>query len=311
MSSIVMKNKEMHQFRFTVFTPTYNRAHTLERLYHSLQKQNFTDFEWLIIDDGSTDGTKALFEKWALEKNDFSIHYYIKQNGGKHTAINEGLDKAQGELFFTADSDDFLTPDALQKVNSWVIALPKNEKFCGVVGNWGSRPDKTPNTIFTDEWRDANLLERYPEVSSAPIDGERAFVFFTNIHKKYKYPEFINEKFMTEAVAWNRMAHDEYKMRVYNDIIYIYKFLPNGLTMSGSKIFIDNPKGYALWLKEKAKFCNYSTVMKYKMYYSYFCSQKNRLTGKEIAANIGTSYFVIYASSVLHKLKTMYSRFFI
>ena len=297
----------MSKFRVTVFTPTYNRANTLERLYQSLQAQTFTDFEWLIIDDGSSDGTKTLFEKWILDKNPFPIHYHFKENGGKHTAINYGLDKAEGQLFFTADSDDYLTNDALQKVNKWIEDLPRNEKFCGVSGNLGLNFNETPNTIFTGEWRDANLLERYPEFSDQPVDGERALVFFTEIHKKYKYPEFENEKFITEAVSWNRMGNDGFKMRIYNDIIYIYKFLPNGLTLSGSKIFIENPKGFGLWLREKAQFCNYTTTMKLKMYYSYYCSQKYSMSMKNIAENIGTSSFIILFLSLVHSFKSFFT----
>ena len=288
-----------YKYNITVFTPTYNRAHTLERLYKSLQIQTFKDFEWLVIDDGSTDETKVLFKKWLTEKNAFPIHYYRKENGGKHTAIYVGLDKAQGELFFTADSDDYLTADALQKVNNCVASLPENEKFCGVVGNMGYNLTETPNTIYKGEWRDASLLERYPQFSENPIDGERAFVFFTEIHRKYRFPVFENEKFMTEAVSWNRMAKDGYKMRVFNDIIYIYKYLPNGLTLSGSKMFIDNPKGYALWLREKADLCNYSFFTKFKMYYSYFLTQKNKLSRKEIAANIGANTLTIVILSYL------------
>lgn len=294
-------------FKITVFTPTYNRAHTLLRLYQSLQQQTFTDFEWLVIDDGSSDDTSVLFEKWLDEENDFPIRYHIKENGGKHTAINFALDRADGDLFFTADSDDYLTADALQKVNNWACTLPKNEKFCAVVGNWGYSDQETPNTIFKGSWRDANLLERYADFSKNPVDGERAWVFFTAIHKKYKYPEFENEKFITEAVAWNRMGSDGYKMRVYNDIIYIYKFLPNGLTLSGSKIFVENPKGYGLWLREKAQFCNYNYFMKIKMIYSYFTTQRNRLTHKEIAQNIGTSTSVIFFLSCLYSLKRVFS----
>lgn len=295
----------MFKRRITVFTSTYNRAYTLERLYKSLQNQTFIDFEWVVIDDGSNDGTNLFFEKWLAEKNSFSIQYYQKENGGKHTAINLGLEKANGELFFTADSDDFLTEDALEKVNDWINSLPENEKFCGVAGNWGYNQNDTPNTIFVGEWRDANLLERYPEFSDMPVDGERAFVFFTEIHKRYKYPVYENENFMTEAVVWNRMGKDGYKMRVYNDIIYIYKFLPNGLTLSGSKIFIDNPKGYGLWLKEKAQFCDYDFIMKLKMIYSYFISQKNNLSKNEIAKNIGTSYYTILFLSFLYSLKRL------
>lgn len=296
----------MFKHRITVFTPTYNRAHTLERLYQSLQKQTFTNFEWLIIDDGSTDSTKLLFEQWISENNSFPIHYHLKENGGKHTAINLGLDKAQGELFFTVDSDDYLTELALEKVNNWANSLPKDEKFCGVVGDMGINDHYTPNTIYDGKWRDANLLERYPEVSNNPIDGERAYVFFSEIHRKYKHPVFEHEKFITEAVAWNRMAHDGYKMRVYNEIIYIYKYLPNGLTLSGSRMFIENPKGYGIWLREKSEFCNFSVILKHRLVYSYYVSQKNRLSNKEIAKNIGVSFFTIMFMSFLYSLKHLF-----
>ena len=294
------------KYQFTVFTPTYNRAFTLERLYRSLQSQTFTNFEWLIIDDGSTDETKLLIDQWVLEENPFPIHYYLKDNGGKHTAINVGLQRAQGQLFLTADSDDYLTSDALQKVNLWTTTIPENEKFCGVAGNWGFSATETPNTIFEGMWRDANLLERYPEFSQNPIDGERAFVFFTDIHRQYIYPEYEDEKFITEAVSWNRMANDGYKMRVFNDIIYIYKFLPNGLSLSGSKMFINNPKGYALWLREKADFCKDSFFTKFKMYYSYVLTQKDKLSKKEIADNIGTKPFIIILISYISRIKKLF-----
>lgn len=296
----------MSKYKITVFTPTYNRAHTLERLYKSLQKQTFTDFEWLVIDDGSLDNTRMLFDLWLKESNVFPIKYYFKNNGGKHTAINYGLDKAKGDLFFTADSDDYLLEDALQKVSAWADSLPENEKFCGVVGNWGYSVNDTPNTVFDGDFRDANFLERYPEFSENPIDGERAFVFFTDIHKKYKYPEYENEKFMTEAITWNRMAHDGYKIRVYNDIIYIYKYLPGGLSLSGFQLFYDNPKGYGLWLKEKAEFINYNYNKKISMYYSYFFTQKNKLSIKEIAENIGSSYFIMKILYFYYKVKKIY-----
>ena len=131
--------------KVTVFTPTYNRAYILENLYRSLQRQSFTDFEWLVVDDGSSDGTKALFERWQKEDNLFPIRYCYKENGGKCRAINYGLKLAQGELFFTVDSDDYLTDDALEKVALWESTLPKDQKFCGIVANGGQSPTETPN----------------------------------------------------------------------------------------------------------------------------------------------------------------------
>ena len=176
------------RYKITVFTPTYNRAYILENLYRSLQRQSFTDFEWLVVDDGSSDGTKALFERWQKEDNPFPIRYCYKENGGKCRAINYGLRLAQGELFFTVDSDDYLTDDALEKVALWESTLPKDQKFCGIVANRGHSPTETPNTRFHEAYLDGNAFDMYGR-----IDGERALIFYTEIHRKYLYPEFPGE----------------------------------------------------------------------------------------------------------------------
>ena len=83
----------------TLFTPTYNRVHLLSRLYNSILMQDVIDVEWLIVDDGSIDDTEALIENFKKESI-INIRYYKKSNGGKHTAINFGLQYAKGELFF-------------------------------------------------------------------------------------------------------------------------------------------------------------------------------------------------------------------
>jgi len=88
------------KYKITLFTPTYNRAYILETLYRSIQRQTFRDFEWLVIDDGSSDNTEELVRSWMNDGNDFPIRYYKQPNGGKCRAINRGLDLAEGELFF-------------------------------------------------------------------------------------------------------------------------------------------------------------------------------------------------------------------
>ncbi len=85
--SSAISNAE-YQKRITVFTPTYNRAYILPQLYHSLQRQSFLNFEWLIVDDGSTDDTEKTVQQWIEEENPFAIVYCKQQNGGKHRAIN-------------------------------------------------------------------------------------------------------------------------------------------------------------------------------------------------------------------------------
>lgn len=294
--------------RITVFTPTYNRAYIIENLYRSLQRQTFRDFEWLIVDDGSTDHTEEVVEAWQRENNDFPIRYYKKENGGKCRAINYGIDRAEGELFFNVDSDDYLTDDALEKVASWVDTLPKDGSFCGVVGNLGTAPDVTPNTPLNAPYRDATLLERYADYAKHPIDGERAPVFFTEIQKKYKYPEFEGEKFVTPAVTWNRMAHDGYKVRVFDDIIWVYEYQPDGLTANVGRNFIKNPRGAGLWQREKAQFIGDPLRKKMMMWYTFYCDhtacdEAYRLSAKQCATYIGAPLPFMWGVSAIRYLK--------
>src|SRR6478672_7236545 len=93
---------------FSVVTATYNRAHTLGRTYESLQAQTFRDFEWIIVDDGSTDGTGSLVSGWAQESS-FPIRYVSQENGGKHTALNHAVSVARGTFLASVDSDDWYT----------------------------------------------------------------------------------------------------------------------------------------------------------------------------------------------------------
>lgn len=291
--------------KITVFTPTYNRGYIIENLYKSLQRQYFTDFEWLVVDDGSTDNTEELFSKWIQENNDFDIRYYKKENGGKHRAINYALDRAKGELFFTVDSDDYLTDDALEKINRWEQELEKSKKFAGIVANIGYAKNKTVNNLFKEEYLDLDLLQRYTyeEDGKKVLDGERAYIFYTDIHRLYKYPEFEGEKFMTEAVTWNRMANDGYLVRYYNDIIWIFEYLEDGLTKAGNKLFLDNPRGYALWLKEKTIFQNGIKIDLFKLYYTLYCEFYKIYSIEEIADFIGISKYKVKIISLLKMIK--------
>ena len=281
----------------TVFTPTYNRAYILGDLYHSLQRQTCMDFEWLIVDDGSADDTKALVASWQGEENLFPIRYVYQENGGKCRAINRGLKEANGRLFFTVDSDDYLTDDAIEKVIRWDGELPKDGHFCGYVGNRGITPTQTPNRLFPGGYLDGTALDRYDQV-----DGERAFVFYTEIHRKYLYPEFPGEKFLTEAVTWDLMAHDGYKMRFYNDIIWIWEYKDDGLTRAGYRVFLENPQGTGLFFRQKAEFLHYSLWNKLTLWYGYATDAMDRCTDEQIASYIGMPKALVPPCRWLHGL---------
>lgn len=286
----------MKTYKLTICTPTYNRAYILNNLYVSLQEQICKDFEWLVIDDGSSDNTEELISSLINSNNDFPVRYYKKENGGKCSAINLGLDLAEGELFLVVDSDDMLTTDAVQKIIELESTIEDKSKFCGVSFNLGTDVVSTPNNIFEGEYKDATLLDRY-----TILNGERAFAFYTKIHRKYKYPVFKDEKFMTEAVSWNRMANDGYLMRFSNEIICLYEYRDDGLTKAGITIFINNPHGYGLWLKEKDVFLSKGFIDKLKTYYSFICELKNTYDDKTIAECIDIHIITVKILKAIHK----------
>lgn len=300
--SWIVRSKAMK--KITVFTPTYNRAYILDNLYESLRRQSFQDFEWLIIDDGSIDNTEELVRGWIAEENKFPIRYYKVPNGGKCRAINRALELAQGELFFTVDSDDYLTDDALEKVDYWFQNIDSFGSVQGVVANRGYTEKDTMNYLFEEEYLDKSLLEIYSfkRDNRQVFDGERAFIFYTEFHKKYRYPEFENERFMTEAVAWNRMAADGYKMRFYNDIIWVFEYKEDGLTKAGSRMFLDNPRGYGLWLREKAEFEKRSFIQKLRMIYTFTCDLSEVHNLRTIADSIGSSMTLVWGMWTIHRI---------
>ena len=293
-----------YPYKITVFTPTYNRAYILETLYRSLQRQTYQNFEWLVVDDGSSDHTQELVTSWQQEENPFPIRYFKQENGGKCRAINRGLEQAQGELFFTVDSDDYLTDDALEKVVAWDAELPDRSQYCGFVGNRGTTPTETPNRLFEGGYLDGTALDRYTmvEPNHVLVDGERAFVFYTEVHRKYLYPEFPGEKFLTEAVTWDLMARDGYKMRYYNDIIWIWEYKPDGLTRAGYKVFLDNPQGTGLFFRQKAELLNYSLKDKLILWYGYATDAMDRCTDKQIAEYIDMPLWLVPPIRWIHGL---------
>ena len=285
-----------YDYKITVFTPTYNRAYIIENLYRSLCRQTYRDFEWLVVDDGSTDSTELLFQR-LMGEADFPIQYYKKENGGKHTAINTGLSLAKGELFFTVDSDDWLTDDALHKILQWEQELPKNKKYCGFAGRLMDTKGNISGAKSEIRYLDGTTMDRY-----SIADGERAMIFYTSIHREYTYPVYPGESFMTEAIAWNRMAKDGYMFRFYNDVIWIYEYQPDGLTKAGNSLFVKNPMGYGLFIREKADILKLRGKSRFMLYYSFCCEMSNFYSCKQLSAFLDIPLYYVKSILWLHKL---------
>jgi glycosyltransferase involved in cell wall biosynthesis len=229
----------------TVFTPTYNRAYRLKKLYQSLAEQTFKNFEWVIIDDGSIDETEDIVSSFQLENN-IQIQYIKQENGGKHRAINKGLEFAKGALFFIVDSDDRLPFNALEIIIRNYDQIKNNTNVAGVVGRkaYFDKQKVGSQDKFDSLITDA-LSIRYKE----NLQGDLAEVFKTEILKTFVFPEISNEKFCPEALIWNRIAQ-KYKLLYFDESIYECEYLEDGLTAKITKIRMQSPKASMLHYAE-------------------------------------------------------------
>lgn len=223
----------------TVFTPTYNRAHLLPRLYESLESQFCKDFEWIIVDDGSKDNTREVVEEF-IARASFPIRYFYQHNGGKHRAINYGVREAAGELFFIVDSDDSLPAKSIETIVE-VYNKVKSDTICaGISGTMSSHNgDSINNNTFPGgvDFIDCNALDiRYKYC----VMGDLAEVFRTQVLREYPFPEIAGERFCPEALVWNRIAQ-KYKLRYFNEVIYFRDYLKGGLTDKIVKIRMESP----------------------------------------------------------------------
>ena len=229
----------------TIFTPAYNRAYTITRTYESLLKQQCKDFIWMIIDDGSTDNTKELVEKWKNKENGFEICYIYKENGGMHTAHNVAYENIDTELNVCIDSDDCLAENAVQKIlEKWKKI--KNFGYAGIVGlDADMNTGEIIGTDFPDNMKDTTLKDYYAQGGK----GDKKLVYRTEIIKKYPpYPVFEGEKYVALAYKY-RLIDQDYKLAVLNQVLCDVEYQADGSSGTMYKQYLKNPKGFAFWRK--------------------------------------------------------------
>lgn len=220
---------------FTIFTATFNRAHLLPKLFDSLKKQNYVDFEWIVVDDGSTDNTAEVMKNFISQNNAFTIKYFPQQNSGKHIAINKGVSEAGGDLFFVLDSDDYIGHDALEILHREWLSIQADPEFAGLAGN---------KCNFSG---DAIGAPSYQTLDCSPLDfrykfngkGDKCEVIRTSVFKKYPFPNTPGERFCPEALFFNRLKN--FKLRYFNENLYFCEYLPEGLTAKIFKIRKESP----------------------------------------------------------------------
>lgn len=228
----------------TVFTPAYNRAHTLPRTYQSLLEQDCKDFIWLIVDDGSSDNTADLVKEWQSRDNGFEIRYIYKQNGGMHTAHNTAYEHIDTELNVCIDSDDKLAPGAITKILSkWEQV--RNLGYAGIIGLDSDFDGKVVGKGFPKHMTETTLIGYY----TAGGSGDKKLVYRTDIINQYPpYPVFEGEKYVSLSYKY-RLIDQKYKLAVLDETLCNVEYQEDGSTNTMWRQYLKNPKGWAFWRK--------------------------------------------------------------
>ena len=243
--------------KISVITPTYNRGHLLTRCYDSLCEQEFNAFEWIIIDDGSSDDTKNVVKSF-LKDGKVHIRYIYQANRGKHIAHNVGVTEARGELCVCLDSDDYFSKNALSRVwTLWAFASKNN------IGIIAKRGDAEGNAICSDFPSGVRACSMYDLNNMYHFHGDTVLFFKTGLLKRNMFPAFEGEKFIPETALYYVL--DKYgTMLIADEVLYIGEYQNDGLTSKYHKLLIGNPIGttYAYFVslqvarqwKEKIKY---------------------------------------------------------
>ena len=223
----------------TIFTPAFNRAHTIRRTYESLCRQTCKDFLWLIIDDGSSDNTQELVEGWTQSDNGFEIEYIYQENQGMHGAHNTAYRNIHTELNTCIDSDDYMPDDAVEQI----LELWKNkgsDKYAGIVGLDYADGGGLIGTEFPQDLTETTLNGFYGRGGR----GDKKLVYRTEVIQKYpEYPRFEGERYFSLGYKYLLIDQD-YKLLTLNKPLVIVDYQLDGSSFSMYRQYWNNPNGF-------------------------------------------------------------------
>jgi glycosyltransferase involved in cell wall biosynthesis len=233
-------NKKTSPF-FTVFTPSFNRRHTLKRVYDGLRQQTFVDFEWVIVDDGSSDNTREIVTQWIKEPNPFRIEYIYKANGGKNSAHTMAVAKARGFGLVTIDSDDWLLPTALDTLKREWDGVVDKDATVGVCGLF----QYTDGQIVGDPFPSARMLTTAIDLRhNLRNRGDKIGFNRLDVLRAFPFPQ-VAERYTPESVIWNRISQ-RYKTLFINERVGVKEYQAGGITDLAYVNSRRYPKGYYL-----------------------------------------------------------------
>ena len=227
----------------TIFTPAYNRAHTIGRTYDSLLRQTCKDFEWLIIDDGSTDNTRDLVEEWIIDGK-IDIRYIYQENQGMHGAHNTAYKNIATELNTCIDSDDWMPNDAVEKIIGFWKKNGDN-KYAGIIGLDQTEDGNIIGGHFIANLKETTLQDYYAHGGS----GDKKLVYRTDVITKYpEYPLFEVDRYV--GLAYKYMLIDQdYKLLTRNEPLVTVEYQLDGSSYNMYKQYWRNPKGFSFFRK--------------------------------------------------------------
>lgn len=228
---------------FTVCIPTYNRKNTILRTLASLENQTFIDFEVVIIDDGSTDGTDILISSY-LVTTKLKLRYYKKKNGGKHTALNIGIQKARGDFFIILDSDDWLEKDALGDMYYKWTEIDGKEEYCGIMGRCINDNGKLIGKMFPEKMVSTTYID-FHFISGPKYGpfGDCCECVKSSVLKQYAYPDNKYTKFVPEAYITDQIGL-KYKLLCTNKVYKNVEYRTDGITHNVDSFMKKNIVGY-------------------------------------------------------------------
>ena len=224
----------------TVFTPTYNRAYILGKCYESLNRQTCKDFIWLIIDDGSTDGTEALVRGWMEKDNGYEIRYIYKENGGLHTGYNAAIEVMDTELSVCIDSDDSMPEDAVESILREWEKCRSNEKIAGLVGlDYADSGELIGKRLPEEAQINAAALLCVPGM------GDKKYVVRNDLLRSVApMPVYPGEKNFNPHYFIIRLSK-EFVFRPINRCFCRVDYQPDGMTANIWKQYINSPNSFA------------------------------------------------------------------
>ena len=279
----------------TIFTPTYNRKDLLKRVYDSLLVQTVKDFEWLIVDDGSTDDTDSVVREWIME-NRITIRYFYRENGGKMRAHNVGVRLAKGEIFTCLDSDDYLVETAVEElVHCYNVNKDRQyeeKRVAGVVAHKGETADKL---LGDCEFPDCELSTLYGLYLKG-FKGETTLLYETRVLRQYPFPEIDGEKYVPEDYVYDKIDV-EYALAVLPKIITVCEIVSEGYTDSVKKLKKNNPMAWYLYYEQRAAITPFSMLkIKYLgRYVIYAFRTKSGLNASKRIGNFEKLLGILFA----------------